>query len=256
MLYPVCLLQAMAPSVKKRWKVTKSNFLFVTTHWFFVVFEITSRGHHSLPLTWVQTWTVPAAVPAFSLGCCNSTVILLFHKYSLARRDSSFDACCQRSGFWGSFTAWHRNQWICTSLIIVISCQPTGVFISVSVICNHYSHYNGHSLMFGYNWAHFYFLWPDFYCVLQEFDESYMQTGQGQLYSWSSQTHQRGGSPMVLRCNHSIIYEGQEERQGPLLQLLRVSGMNSVYNMLTLSLDFHITASLLIPGLKEKKYLI
>ncbi|KAM6944598.1 hemicentin-1 [Lycodopsis pacificus] len=82
---------------------------------------------------------------------------------------------------------------------------------------------------------------------LQEFDESYVQTGQGQLYSWSSQTHQRGGNPMLLRCNHTIIYEGQEERQGPLLQLLKVSGMNSVYNMFTLTLDFHITASLLIP---------
>ncbi|XP_029915084.1 hemicentin-1 [Myripristis murdjan] len=82
---------------------------------------------------------------------------------------------------------------------------------------------------------------------LQEFDESFVQTGQGQLYSWSSQAHQRGGNPMVLRCNHTIIYEGQEERQGPLLQLLKVSGLNSVYNMFTLSLDFHITASLLIP---------
>lgn len=57
---------------------------------------------------------------------------------------------------------------------------------------------------------------------------------------------------MVLRCNHTIIYEGQEERQGPLLQLLKVSGMNSVYNMFTLSLDFHITASLIIPGLRIK----
>ncbi|CAJ1068041.1 hemicentin-1 [Xyrichtys novacula] len=82
---------------------------------------------------------------------------------------------------------------------------------------------------------------------LQEFDESYVQTGQGQLYSWSSQTHQRGGNPLVLRCNHTIIYEGQEERQGPLLQLLKVSGMNSVYNMFTLTVDFHITASLLVP---------
>ncbi|KAF6729918.1 Hemicentin-1 [Oryzias melastigma] len=82
---------------------------------------------------------------------------------------------------------------------------------------------------------------------LQEFDESYVQTGQGQLYSWSSQTHQRGGSPMVLRCNHTITYEGQQERQGPPLQLLKVSGMNSVYNMFTLTLDFHITSSLIIP---------
>ncbi|XP_072244443.1 hemicentin-1 [Leuresthes tenuis] len=82
---------------------------------------------------------------------------------------------------------------------------------------------------------------------LQEFDESYVQTGQGQLYSWSSQNHQRGGSPMVLRCNHTIIYEGQEERQGPVLQLLKLSKMNSVYNMFTLTLDFHITARLVIP---------
>ncbi|KAK7933456.1 hypothetical protein WMY93_004352 [Mugilogobius chulae] len=82
---------------------------------------------------------------------------------------------------------------------------------------------------------------------LQEFDESYVQTGQGQLYSWSSQTHQRGGNPLVLRCNHTIIYEGPEERQGPLLQLLKVSGLNSVYNMFTLTLDFHMNANLLIP---------
>ncbi|XP_074526683.1 hemicentin-1 [Halichoeres trimaculatus] len=82
---------------------------------------------------------------------------------------------------------------------------------------------------------------------LQDFDESYVQTGQGQLYSWSSQTHQREGNPLVLRCNHSIIYEGQEGRQGPLLQLLKVSGLNSVYNMFTLTVDFHITASLLVP---------
>ncbi|XP_013862624.1 hemicentin-1 isoform X1 [Austrofundulus limnaeus] len=82
---------------------------------------------------------------------------------------------------------------------------------------------------------------------LQDFDESYVQTGQGQLYSWSSQTHQRGGRPMVLRCNHTIIYEGQEERQGPVLQLLKVSRMNSVYNMFMLTLDFHITTALLIP---------
>lgn len=56
---------------------------------------------------------------------------------------------------------------------------------------------------------------------------------------------------MVLRCNHTIIYEGQEERQGPVLQLLKVSGMNSAYNMFTLTLDFHVTASLHVPGLQK-----
>uniref|UniRef100_A0A3Q3L4X2 Uncharacterized protein n=1 Tax=Mastacembelus armatus TaxID=205130 RepID=A0A3Q3L4X2_9TELE len=91
---------------------------------------------------------------------------------------------------------------------------------------------------------------------LQDFEESYVQTGQGQLYSWSSQTHQRGGNPMVLRCNHTIIYEGQEERQGPLLQLLNVSGISSVYNMFTLTLDFHLTASLLIPDTCPKGFIL
>lgn len=56
---------------------------------------------------------------------------------------------------------------------------------------------------------------------------------------------------MVLRCNHTIIYEGQEERQGPVLQLLKVSGMNSAYNMFTLTLDFHVTASLHVLGLQK-----
>uniref|UniRef100_A0A8C7CSJ9 Hemicentin-2 n=1 Tax=Oncorhynchus kisutch TaxID=8019 RepID=A0A8C7CSJ9_ONCKI len=82
---------------------------------------------------------------------------------------------------------------------------------------------------------------------LQEFDESYVQTAPGQLYSWSSQAHQRAGGPMVLRCNHSIIYEGREERQGPLLQLLKVSQMSGIYSIFTLSLDFQMTASLLLP---------
>lgn len=58
---------------------------------------------------------------------------------------------------------------------------------------------------------------------------------------------------MVLRCNHTIIYEGQEERQGSPLQLLQLSDINSVYNMFTLSLEFYITASLHIPGSKVKK---
>lgn len=57
---------------------------------------------------------------------------------------------------------------------------------------------------------------------------------------------------MVLRCNHTIIYEGQEERQGPLLQLLQLSEISSVYNVFALSLEFHITASLHIPGRRSK----
>lgn len=60
---------------------------------------------------------------------------------------------------------------------------------------------------------------------------------------------------MVLRCNRTIIYEGQEERQGPLLQLLQLSEINSVYNMLSLSLEFHMTASLHVAGKKMAKHI-
>ncbi|KAJ8413768.1 hypothetical protein AAFF_G00063660 [Aldrovandia affinis] len=82
---------------------------------------------------------------------------------------------------------------------------------------------------------------------LQEFDESYVQTGPGQLYAWSSQTHQQGGSPLSVRCNHSLVFEGSQSRQGPLLQLLRISSISGAYSRFTLSLDFQLTVSLLIP---------
>ncbi|KAL4660770.1 hemicentin-1-like [Arapaima gigas] len=82
---------------------------------------------------------------------------------------------------------------------------------------------------------------------LQDFDESYVQTGPGQLYAWSSQSHQQGGAALLLRCNHSVMYEGSPERKGPLLQMLRVSGIRGIYNSISMSLNFQLTASLLIP---------
>ncbi|XP_076126836.1 hemicentin-1 [Alosa pseudoharengus] len=84
--------------------------------------------------------------------------------------------------------------------------------------------------------------------TLQEFDESYVQTGPGQLYGWSSQSHQRGdGTPLALRCNHTLAFEGPAERQGPLLQLLRLTAVSGSYSTLTLSLDFQMTATLMLP---------
>lgn len=76
-----------------------------------------------------------------------------------------------------------------------------------------------------------------------------MQTGSGQLYSWSSQNHMWDGTPLTMRCNHSMVFEGPENRQGPLLQLLRLTGISGTYSLFTLSLEFTMTASLLVPGL-------
>ncbi|XP_072563615.1 hemicentin-1 [Paramormyrops kingsleyae] len=82
---------------------------------------------------------------------------------------------------------------------------------------------------------------------LQEFDESYVRTGPGQMYAWSSQSHLQGGAPFPLRCNHTMVYEEGPERQGPLLQLLRVSAISGAYSWTSLSLDFQLTASLILP---------
>ncbi|XP_035392059.1 hemicentin-1 [Electrophorus electricus] len=84
---------------------------------------------------------------------------------------------------------------------------------------------------------------------LQDFDESYIQTGSGQLYAWSSQRHLQSGSgsPVALRCKHSLVFQGSPVRQGPLLQLLRLTAISATYRVYSLSLDFHMTASLILP---------
>ncbi|XP_028851746.1 hemicentin-1 isoform X2 [Denticeps clupeoides] len=82
---------------------------------------------------------------------------------------------------------------------------------------------------------------------LQEFDETYLQTGAGQMYAWSAQSHQRDGTPLSLRCNHSLVFDGPQERQGPLLQLMRLSGISGIYSMFSQTLDLQMTASLLLP---------
>ncbi|KAM9476100.1 hemicentin-1 isoform 3-T3 [Clarias gariepinus] len=91
------------------------------------------------------------------------------------------------------------------------------------------------------------FLSPIFH--QQDFDESYVQVGSGQLYSWSTQnSFQRVvGSVLTLRCNHSLVFDGPLKRFGPLLQQIRLSDIRSSYNMFNLRLDFQITATLSLP---------
>ncbi|XP_076859373.1 hemicentin-1 isoform X2 [Brachyhypopomus gauderio] len=86
---------------------------------------------------------------------------------------------------------------------------------------------------------------------LQDFDESYVQTGSGQLYAWSSQNLLQDGpgpgSSVALRCKHSLVFDGPDVRNGPLLQLLRLTAISATYSLYSLSLDFHMTASLILP---------
>lgn len=160
---------------------------------------------------------------------------------SVNRRSPPFYPRGPRRGLGGGFAPGHRGQRLCAAIVVVIvSRQPAGIGgVAAFVVPAPRRAHSLHRLLDGFS--------P------QEFDESYVQTGQGQLYSWSTQAHRRGATPLVLRCNHTVIYEGQEQRQGPVLQLLRVSGISSVYDVFALSLDFHITASLLVAGVKAAR---
>ncbi|XP_060737332.1 hemicentin-1 isoform X1 [Tachysurus vachellii] len=83
----------------------------------------------------------------------------------------------------------------------------------------------------------------------QDFEETYVQVGTGQIYSWSTQNSlQEGdGSVLTLRCNHSLLFDGSVKSFTPLLQQIRLSHISSSYNMLKFSLDFRLTAVLLLP---------
>ncbi|KAK3540674.1 hypothetical protein QTP70_034595, partial [Hemibagrus guttatus] len=83
----------------------------------------------------------------------------------------------------------------------------------------------------------------------QDFEETYVQVGSGQIYSWSTQNSlQQGVDPVLtLRCNHSLVFDGSEKRFSPLLQQIRLSHISSSYTMLNFRLDFHITAELSLP---------
>ncbi|XP_046728282.1 hemicentin-1 isoform X2 [Silurus meridionalis] len=83
----------------------------------------------------------------------------------------------------------------------------------------------------------------------QDFDETYVQVGSGQIYSWSTQNSlQQGvGSMLTLRCNHSLVFDGSVKPLAPLLQQIHLSDISSSYNMLNFRLDFHITATLSLP---------
>ncbi|KAK6480953.1 hemicentin-1-like [Huso huso] len=81
--------------------------------------------------------------------------------------------------------------------------------------------------------------------ALQDFNESYTQTGEGQLYAWSSQRLLVDGAPQTLRCNHTVVFEGG---RGPLLQLLRVRSFTGSYRHRSQEMSFQFSTSLRTDG--------
>ncbi|XP_069842937.1 hemicentin-2 [Dendropsophus ebraccatus] len=80
--------------------------------------------------------------------------------------------------------------------------------------------------------------------VLQEFTETYVQTGAGQINAWASPTFTKDGSFLSLRCNHTVEYNPTLGRQIKNAQRLYVNSIRSSYLPELEELQFQLTASL------------
>ncbi|XP_068104559.1 hemicentin-2 [Hyperolius riggenbachi] len=80
--------------------------------------------------------------------------------------------------------------------------------------------------------------------VLQEFTETYIQTGEGQISAWSTPTFTSGSSYLTLRCNHTVEYNPSLGRQSKPFQRVHISNIRSSYVPESEELQFQLTASL------------
>uniref|UniRef100_M3YMQ2 Hemicentin 2 n=1 Tax=Mustela putorius furo TaxID=9669 RepID=M3YMQ2_MUSPF len=79
---------------------------------------------------------------------------------------------------------------------------------------------------------------------VQDFEESYVQTGPGHLFVGSTQHFLRDGLPTFLRCNHSVQYKAAQGLQPPLVQHLRASAISSAFDPKAEALHFQLTTAL------------
>ncbi|CAJ0944218.1 unnamed protein product [Ranitomeya imitator] len=80
--------------------------------------------------------------------------------------------------------------------------------------------------------------------VLQDFTETYVQTGAGQINAWASPTFTKDGSVLSLRCNHTVEYSTPLGRQIKNVQRLHITSLQSSYIPELEELQFQLTASL------------
>ncbi|XP_071981860.1 hemicentin-2 isoform X2 [Engystomops pustulosus] len=79
---------------------------------------------------------------------------------------------------------------------------------------------------------------------LQEFMETYIQTGAGQINAWASPTFTKDGHFLSLRCNHTVEYNPTLGRQAKNAQRLQVNSIRSSYLPDLEELQFQLSASL------------
>ncbi|XP_012495163.1 PREDICTED: hemicentin-2 [Propithecus coquereli] len=79
---------------------------------------------------------------------------------------------------------------------------------------------------------------------VQDFQESYVQTGPGQLFVGSTQRFLQGSVPAFLRCNHSIRYDAARGPQPQLVQHLRASAISTAFDPEAKALRFQLNTAL------------
>ncbi|XP_041428394.1 hemicentin-2 isoform X1 [Xenopus laevis] len=80
--------------------------------------------------------------------------------------------------------------------------------------------------------------------IPQEYTETYVQTGPGQIHAWGSPTFSKSGSFLSLRCNHTVEYNHNLGRQRKPTQRVHVGSVRSTYLPGLEELQFQLTTSL------------
>ncbi|KAG8447614.1 hypothetical protein GDO86_014935 [Hymenochirus boettgeri] len=80
--------------------------------------------------------------------------------------------------------------------------------------------------------------------VFQEYTETYVQTGPGQIHARASPALSTGDSFLSLHCNHTVEYNPDVGRQRKLTQRVHVGSIRSSYLPGSEELRFQLTASL------------
>nr|DBA21577.1 TPA: hypothetical protein GDO54_018188 [Pyxicephalus adspersus] len=80
--------------------------------------------------------------------------------------------------------------------------------------------------------------------IVQDFSETYVQTGGGQINAWSSPTFSNGATYLTLRCNHTVEYNPTLGHQPKPAQRVHIGAIRSSYIPELEELHFQLTASL------------
>ncbi|KAG8556198.1 hypothetical protein GDO81_017962 [Engystomops pustulosus] len=80
--------------------------------------------------------------------------------------------------------------------------------------------------------------------MLKDYTEDYVQTGLGQLYAYSTRMFYLDGVSVPYAWNHTVSYDPSHGKMPFMVEILRVSSVETDYNPLEETLDFEMHASI------------